>query len=237
MPNSDAMHAATVSALDDYYADLFGVDNASLWQGVTARSHTGRLQNYEGYHVAWRDHGLHVSMPSTGESDVAHSFSTASLDTLQSPDFWREFAAIRGLRVIGPSTHAYLDRDPGPIDGVTQPSDDDLRSLREGVDEADWIESGWNDEPPHMFGLYEDGMLVAAANLNRFHHQPRDIGVIVARGARGRGLSTTVAQQAASFAIRKHGFARWGARNSNAPSIAASSRLGFEPWCAQLAVR
>lgn len=91
--------------------------------------------------------------------------------------------------------------------------------------------------PRTSSGLYEDDLLVAAANLNPFHQQPRDIGVLVAPGMRGRGLSEKVAQHAASFAIRRHGFARWGARNSNAASIAASRRLGFAQWCAQLAVR
>jgi GNAT superfamily N-acetyltransferase len=229
--------AATLSALNDYYTDLFGIDRASLWHGVTVRRHTGRLQGFEGYYVAWRSGGVHVSMPLSGGFQVTGALSTAVVDTLQNPDFWREFAATRGLQVIGPSTHAYLDRDPGPLDGVTLPQDDDLRSLREAVDESDWAESGWNDQPPHIFGLYEEGLLVAAANLNLFHHQPRDIGVVVARGARGRGLSKKVAQHAASFAIRTHGFARWGARNSNAASLAASRRLGFERWCAQLGVR
>jgi GNAT superfamily N-acetyltransferase len=231
------MHAATVSALSDYYTDLFGIDHAALWQGITVRSHTGRLHDYEGYYVAWRGDGVHVSMPPSGGSEVTRDLSTATVETLQKPDFWREFAASRGLQVIGPSTHAYLDRDPGPIDGVTIPHDHDLRSLREAVDEADWVESGWNDQPPHIFGLYEEDVLVAAANLNPFHQHPRDIGVVVARGMRGLGLSKRVAQQAASFAIRTHGFARWGTRNSNAASLAASRRLGFERWCDQLAVR
>jgi hypothetical protein len=231
------MHAATVSALGDYYTDLFGIDHATLWQGVTVRTHTGRLQDYEGYYVAWRGDGAHVSMPPSGGSEVARDLSTATVETLQNPDFWREFAASRGLQVIGPSTHAYLGRDPGPIDGVTIPQEHDLRSLREAVDEADWVESGWNDHPPHIFGLYDEELLVAAANLNPFHQRPRDIGVVVARDLRGRGRSKTVAQQAASFAIRTHGFAGWGARSSNAASLASSRRLGFEQWCAQLAVR
>jgi hypothetical protein len=46
-----------------------------------------------------------------------------------------------------------------------------------------------------------------------------------------------VGRHAASFAVREHGFARWGARDSNVASRAASRRLGFERWCSQLAVR
>jgi hypothetical protein len=233
------MHAETLSVLDDYYSNLFGIDRASLWHGTTLRTHTGRLQGYEGYYVAWRGDGVHVSVPPSdaGGSTGMDELSVPAVQTLQNLDFWGAFATTRGLRVVGPSTHAYLDRDPGPVEGVTRLQDDDLRSLREAVDEADWVESGWNDQPPHAFGLRENGSLVAAANLNLFQHQPRDIGVVVPRRARGQGHSQLVGRHAASFAIRTHGFARWSARDSNAASIASSRRLGFERWCTQLAVR
>lgn len=178
------MHAATLSALNDYYTDVFGIDEVSLWQKATVRTHSGRLQGYEGYYVAWRSDGVHVSVPSSGGSEVIRLLSAETVDTLQNRDFWREFAADRELQVVGPSTHAYLDHDPGGVGGVVLLQDDDLRSLRDAVDESDWAESGWNDQPPHIFGLYEDGLLVAAANLNLFHHQPRDIGVINGSGCR-----------------------------------------------------
>ncbi len=77
------MHAATLSALNDYYTDLFGIDEASLWQGSTVRTHSGRLQGYEGYYVAWRSDGVHVSMPPSGGSEVTRSLSTETVDTLQ----------------------------------------------------------------------------------------------------------------------------------------------------------
>ena len=237
MTDSDAMHSTTLSVLDDYYAHLLSADHAELWGAVTVRPHGERLGSYEGYYVAWRGDGVHVSMPPSGGQGTRDTLFKEPLAILQNPGFWRDFAANRGLQVIGPSTHAYLDEDPGPVDGVTRLREDDLASLRRAVDAADWAESGWNDRPPHLFGVYENDMLVAAANLNLFHHQPRDIGVVVAPSARGRRLSVKVGQHAASFAIRGYGFARWGARDTNAASRAVSSRLGFEPWCSQLAVR
>lgn len=236
--DSASMHLATVSALSDYYADVFGIDRAALWHSVTVRTHSGRLHGYEGYYVAWKDDGVHVSMPPSDGAEGSNDLLSEDVEALQSEDFWRDFARRRGLQVIGPSTHAYLDHDPGPADdGVAIPSKHDLRSLREAVNIFDWMESGWNDEPSHVFGLYEQGVLVAAANLNLFHQRPRDIGVVVASDMRGRGLSTAVAQHAASFAVRTHGFARWGARNDNVASLATASGLGFQRWCAQLAVR
>lgn len=231
------MHDGTRSALEDYYAQLFGIDRREVWQAVTVRRHVNKLEDYEGYYVASRPGGTHVSVPGSTGQDVLESLGTEPATVLRSPTFWEAFAATRGLRVIGPSTHAYLDADPGPVEGVVRLQEDELQSLKGMVDPADWSESGWDDQPSHAFGLYADGVLVAASNLNTFHLEPRDVGVVVAPGWRGRGLSERVGRHAASVAIREHGFARWGARNTNLASLAASRRVGFESWCSQLAVR
>lgn len=231
------MNPSTSAALRGYYADLFGIEQSAVWQGATVQRHVGRLGGYEGFYVAWRGDGVHVSTPTEVDPDSVSALTSESTSTLQDPAYWCRFALARGLRVIGPSLHSYLDRDPGAVDSVTAASDVDLHALRETVPAADWTESGWDDAPPYRFGIRRDGRLVAASNLNPFHHQPRDIGVLVAPSMRGRGLSLPVAQHAASVAIRTHGFARWGARDSNAASVATSRRLGFDRWCSQLAVR
>ena len=231
------MREPTLSALRTYYAHLFGIDSQDLWRGVTVRTHGERLDGYEGYYVASRGDGVHVSVPTSADPEVMHELASFPVDALQTPAFWEQFAAQRSLRVIGPSTHSYLDVDPGLVDEVVPVNDGDLESLLRQVDEAVSAESGWDDDPPYTFGLREDGLLVAASNLNVFHHRPRDIGVIVAPACRGRGHSIRVGRHAASMAIREHGFARWGARNSNFASLAAARRVGFEPWCSQLAIR
>ena len=46
-----------------------------------------------------------------------------------------------------------------------------------------------------------------------------------------------VGRAAASYAVSRHGLARWRARTTNSASIGAARRLGFEPWCTQLAIR
>ena len=231
------MDSSTRASLREYYADLFGIDEAAVWQGVTVQGHVGRLHGYEGFYVAWKGDGVHVSAPPDVDPASVRALTSEEAATLQDPAYWRRFAESRGLRVVGPSTHSYLDRDPGVVEGVATASDVDLASLRETVPAADWTESGWDDNPPYRFGIRRNGRLVAASNLNPFHHKPRDIGVLVAPTMRGRGLSLSVAQHAASVAVSTHGFARWGARDSNAASVAASRRLGFDRWCSQLAVR
>jgi GNAT superfamily N-acetyltransferase len=139
--------------------------------------------------------------------------------------------------MIGPSTHAYLDTDPGPVPGVVAVEESALGSLRALVDAQEWDEAGGNDEPAVRFGWYDDGGLVAASSLGDFDGLPRDIGMLVAPSWRGRGLSTSLGRHAASFAVREYGLARWCARNTNAASLATAGRLGFEPCCTQLALR
>jgi RimJ/RimL family protein N-acetyltransferase len=105
------------------------------------------------------------------------------------------------------------------------------------VDPADWEESGFADEPPLAFVLAVEGRQVAAANLNVLDGIPRDIGLVVAPHARGRGLAAEVGAHAASYAIRDSGLARWAARIGNDASTRTAARLGFEPYVTQLAVR
>lgn len=153
------MRAATVSVLDEYYADLLGTQPRRLWRELTVNAHRGRLSGYPGYYVVWRDAGVHVSAPEEADPSVVRWLRDQPAGRLQDPAWWRDFAAGLGLRAIGPSTHAYLDEDPGPADGVEAVDEEDLLALR---------------------GL------------------PRD---------------------------------------ANVASLATARRLGFRPWCPQLAVR
>ncbi len=230
------MRAATVTCLDDWYATLFDVNTDDLWQRLTTRSHT-TLGDTRGYYVVWRGNGVHVSVPRAAGPANTRSLTTESISVMQSADFWHDFAAERGLQVVGPSTHCYLDADPGPVAGVGRVDTGALATLRGVVDDHDWVESGWDAGPTTTFGRYNGGTLVAASNLNEFGGQPRDIGVLVAPAWRGRGLSKEVGRHAASHAIRENGFARWGARKGNTASLGAARRLGFEEWCTQLWVR
>ncbi|MGH3331060.1 MAG: GNAT family N-acetyltransferase [Nocardioidaceae bacterium] len=78
---------------------------------------------------------------------------------------------------------------------------------------------------------------MAAANLTDFLGTAADVGVVVHPAHRGRGLGREVGRAATSYAVAHHGIARWRALVTNAPSREAAARLGFEPYCLQLAVR
>jgi RimJ/RimL family protein N-acetyltransferase len=139
--------------------------------------------------------------------------------------------------VIGPSTHHYLDEDPGTPATVARIEPSELGPMREAVTPDEWEESGFADDAPVWFGCHADGQLVAAANLTTYADAPLDVGVLVVPDARGRRLVDEVGRAAASYAVSRSGFARWRARTTNRGSLGAAQRLGFEPWCTQLAIR
>ena len=222
---------------DAWWRVLLGVGD-ELWSEVTVQHPHGRLGGYEGWYVAWREAGVHISAPSSAAADEVASLAGQPGRELQQPAFWHAFARQRGLEVRGPSLHAYLDVDPGPSDRVTTAASvDDLADLEAEVDPADWEESGFADRPPLVFVVAEGGQQVAASNLNVLDGIPRDIGVLVAPHARGRGLAAEVGRHAASYAIRDSGLARWAARIGNEPSTRTAHRLGFEPYVTQLGLR
>lgn len=222
--------------VDESWADLFGIEPHALWSGVTVRAH-GTLGDYAGLFVAWRGEGVHVSVPASRSSEIAESLAAQGIRDLQTPEFWSAYARSIDLDVIGPSTHHYLDEDPGMSAAVVRIEASDAHGMRQSVPAHEWEESGFADDAQVCFGFSADGHLVAAANLTSYAEAPRDVGVLVVPDARGQRLVDEVGRAAASYAVSRHGLARWRARTSNLASLGAAHRLGFEPWCTQLAIR
>ena len=229
------MRDRTRREIEQWWSDVFDVREA-LWSNVTVLHPHGLLGDYEGWFVAWRDTGVHVSAPSSADADEVASLVNEPLLSLQAAQFWHAFAQQRGLTVIGPGVHRYLDDDPGPAHGVERVDPGALLALRDRVADDDWEESGFED------ALAESGAVAFAtagggAVLTELAGAPRNIGLLVAEEARGVGLGTTLGRAAASYAVTRHGWARWRCRDSNLPSVGAADRLGFEAYATQLAVR
>jgi GNAT superfamily N-acetyltransferase len=229
------MRDATRREAEQWWRDVFDVHD-TLWSNVTVLHPHGLLGDYAGWYVAWRDSGVHVSAPSDADANDVASLANEAPVSLQAVAFWHAFAQQRGLEVIGPAVHRYLDDDPGPADGVQVVAPDSLLALRDEVSDDDWWESGFDD------ALSEEGAVAfatdgGAAVLTDLAGAPRHVGLLVARDARGRGLGVELGRAAASYAVRHHGYARWRSRDTNIASTRAAQRLGFEPFVTQLAVR
>lgn len=245
------MREDTRREVEAFWRDLFGVTKDQLWRQVSVHPH-GRLAAYEGWYVAWRGQGVHVSAPSTADTADVASLLGASLLDLQQPAFWRAFAEQRSLRVVGPATHHYLDEDPGVpgLDlGVEQVDPVRLTLLRDAVSREEWEESGIPEaldeggEALAVWGATGEAArpwvpaLLGGAVLTETAGANRDIGLLVAGDARMRGVGLRLGRAAASFAVAWHGWARWTCRTANEPSLRTAARVGFEPYATQLAIR
>ena len=216
-----------------------------LWSTVTVLHPHRTLHGYAGWYVAWRWGGVHVSAPSTASAHEVAALTTGRAATLQDPTFWQAFAHGRGFEVVGPSTHLYLDSDVdasllSEASSAVVPLDtEQLDRLSSRVRAQDWDEGGMGHRPAPTIavGVLDEDDVVAAAVLNPWRDVPSDIGVVVADSHRGRGLGTTVAAHATSYAVRKHAIARWRAATRNVASMQIARRLGFEPYATQLALR
>jgi GNAT superfamily N-acetyltransferase len=151
-------------------------------------------------------------------------------------DFWHAFAHQRGLELIGPGVHRYIDDDPGRSPNIRQVEPSALLAMCDDVTEEELWESGFDEalDEPGVIAFATDG---AGAVLRQLGGAPRNVAVLVAAHARGRGLATDVGRAAASYAVRHHGYARWRCRDTNVPSARAAARIGFEPYATQLALR
>ena len=231
---------ASARFVDRWWASLFGIGGREVWRCRSVRSHT-LLGGYPGWYVAWRGAGVHVSAPAGYDADELESLVGQGIRSWQDPGLWAAFARRRGLGMIGPAVHAYLDEVPAQTLGrdLVELTGADLESLRAQVATEEWSEAGMTHEPPPAlaWGVVEDGRPVAAAVLSDWDGAPRDVGVIVTPGARGRGSAGVAATAAASYAVREHGIARWRSATANRASLRTAERLGFEPYATQLAIR
>jgi GNAT superfamily N-acetyltransferase len=242
---------ATQVEVEDFWCDVFGLELEELWQDVTVRPHS-RLRDYDGWYVAWRGEGVHISAPLSAPASDAASLGNESPVDLRRAAFWQAFALQRSMRVVGPAVHHYLDTDPGVPEGVEQVDPVRLTLLRDKVSVEDWEDCGipealadggealaaWGDpgdpgemDKPWVPALLGGAVLTETAGANR------DIGLLVAAEARGRGVGSRLGQAAASYAVQWHGWARWTARTANEPSLRTARRLGFQPYATALAVK
>ena len=230
------MRPGTLAQVESFWSTVLGVPKEKLFRGVSVAEHVG-LSDYPGVVVVARDTGAHVSAPRPLLGAVTLRVQGAALEALVSPAWWRRSLGEE-YDVLGPSVHHYLDQD-GALPAPRPVSRDRtlLTELRAAVRDEEWAEAGFGEEPETVFVATADGRPVAAANLTAFGPMLADVGVLTHPAHRGRGLGHAVAAVAVAHSLHENGLARWRAREDNAPSLAVAARLGFEPWCRQLAVK
>ena len=230
------MKVETLEWVESFWCTLLGVRPDSLFRGVSVSEHVG-LGDYPGIVVVARGDGCHVSAPRSLLGVVTARVQGAPCDSQLRPEWWGT-ALGPTYDVLGPNVHHYLD-DDGQLPRSQPVSRDPtlLSELRDAVGPGEWAEGGFAENPGTVFVAVEGRQPVAAANLTAFGPVLADVGVVTHPAHRGRGFGQRVAAAATAHSLQVNGLARWRARAENTSSLAIAARLGFEPWCRQLAVR
>jgi predicted GNAT family acetyltransferase len=105
-----------------------------------------------------------------------------------------EIAGAEGQVVLGPSWHGFTDvahfqAAEGAAGELVQRDDAGLEELRRACGEDEWCEAGFAHPEGLVYGLRQDGIMVAAGNLIHYRGVPANVGVITHPGFRGRGLA------------------------------------------------
>jgi GNAT superfamily N-acetyltransferase len=230
------MAARFTAYVDRFWADAFGlaVDDLHLSSAVVVTP-APWLAEYHGIYVLRLGPTTLVSAPPSQRS--------AAADLAVGRDVHDAAREIDGI-VVGPSQHAYLDRDDHVAPSsptTTKVTIADLEPLRLAVPDDEWGEGGFGDHTEHVWAVYaDDGATIAAAgNLTDFDGMPADIGVVTHPAHRGRGLARRLTADMTTWAMSEAGaeVVRYRALTTNDASRAVARRAGFTAYGENVAIR
>jgi GNAT superfamily N-acetyltransferase len=146
-------------------------------------------------------------------------------------------AGVVESEVLGPSWHGFVDRarfvSGTAREGGRVERDDPLfNALRIACGDDAWAEGGFFHDPMAfdgvLYGIEEDGRLVAAGNMTPYRGLPADVGLVTHPDARGRGLAKRLAAKMVSDALPHVEVVRYRALLTNAASLGVARSLGFD---------
>ncbi|WP_020077084.1 GNAT family N-acetyltransferase [Cryocola sp. 340MFSha3.1] len=229
------MKAEAEARVDGYWAEVFEVEVARIWHpGIHT---TWARDPWPGVYVLVRPGVVRLRAPGSERAKLEPILRGVAAEDALDAGRWRVDLDAFSPHVLGPAIHSYrsdpVTSDPRDIAVV---SEHDVRLFADEVGEGEFEESGLADATT-VFGVRENGRLVAAAGLSVWMAEPSDIGVLTLPGARGRGYGRRVAAAAVNEAIELAGIARWRSLASNAASRSLARSLGFEDRGENLGIR
>jgi hypothetical protein len=213
--------------------------------GVRIRPNPAARDSWRGIYVLAFE-GVIVYVPADQVAALAE-VTARSPEELVEAKTWHDVLAGTAQAIFGPVRHYYLDRADGLAELAAgrrlNPDDSDaLGTLRATLPAQEWALTGFTAQVAMLFGIFEDDVLVAAANLTAgpsvsgnssalaSSGSATDVGIVIHPDARGRGYGLRVAALAAKQAIAMHGVARYRALSSSPSTLAIAERLGFDEY-------
>ena len=236
---SELLEAAAAAA----WAEALGCDTRLPGEPGAHLVHGGPLlRDLNGVYIASLGAAVLVYCPGSLRRHAAAVLASTSPNDLFTAATCAAIAGIDPVHVLGPSWHGFTDAahftPAGPAAGRRlDRSDPLLAGLRAACGEAEWAEGGFADPKGVIYGIEEDGRLMAAGNLTPFRGYPADVGLLSHPDARGRGFARRIASQMISDALPAAGIIRYRALTTNSPSLAIARSLGFAGYGRNLIAR
>jgi GNAT superfamily N-acetyltransferase len=150
-------------------------------------------------------------------------------------------AGVTESEVLGPSWHGFVDRarfvSGSAREGRRLDRNDPLfDELRIACGDDEWEEGGFLHGGV-LYGIEEEGRLVAAGNMTPYRGFPADVGLVTHPDARRQGLAKRLAATMVWDALPDVGIVRYRALVTNAASLRIAESLGFEGRGQNLVVR
>jgi RimJ/RimL family protein N-acetyltransferase len=229
------MRPEAEARVDGYWAEVFELQVDQIWQpGIHT---TWTRDPWPGLYVLVRPGVVRLRAPGRERAKLEPILRAIPAEDALDVGRWRRALDAFSPHVLGPAIHSYRS-DPVASDlrDIEAVSEHDIRLFAGEVGEGEFEESGLADAST-VFGMRENGRVVAAAGLSVWMEEPSDIGVLTLPRARGRGYGRRVAAAAVNEAIALAGIARWRSLASNAASRSLARSLGFEDRGENLGIR
>jgi len=234
--------AENLAHVDAYRAHQLGVAPDVLHRAsVVVVSHGPGLEGYQGVYALRSGDSLVVSAPDALQYDLESAVAGRKAEATFNAALLSGTLGGRVERVIGPAWIGHADNIVGEdVRGSRLLDADDanaLLRLREACDPADWEHSGIDPALAPIFGVHDDGALIAAASWQALDERIRHVGFVTDPARRGRGFGRAVAAAITTHGAREGAIMQWQTLVSNAPSLAVGRALGYEHRFDSLAFR
>jgi GNAT superfamily N-acetyltransferase len=225
--------------VDHAWAEVLGCGVGKLRRpGVHLVPGGPRLQGLERVYLVRLGEATLVCTPPAVRDRTAAVLGGLSPAEAFRADTCARLAGTVPSQVHGPSWHGFVDPAhlSRPVEGRGRrlPADHPLLTeLRHACGDDDWAEGGFFfgedlEEEALVYGIEEQGRLVAAGNLTPFRARPADVGLVTRPDARGRGLATSLTVRMVTEVLPQVGVVRYRALVTNAASLRIATKLGFQ---------
>ena len=246
-----ALRAATVNAVDRYWAAWLGCTPGSLRPAMTAViEHGPGLADYDGTFVLLAGGAPVISLPRARLGALEARARHWCGEQVRAPG---ELARahephVEVARVVGPAWVGYADAGtliappamptPGSRSRLLTSADAPmLAELRRACDAEEWEHGGHALEDGTAAGAFVDERLVALAGYTRWGDRLAHLSVVTHPAWRGHGFGRAAVAHVAAHALDRGLVAQYRTLEANAASRGLGTALGFLPLLTTVAAR